>query len=148
TAHFDHEGEILVLHVDEGLLRFKFNEGDQVRIHAGDYLFTTVGEESHTGELGLNSRGQIAMNVLKGAFEVLDTASGQRSEVSVSTPFAVMDQTGKGVVSGKTIKDNFPCCPGEPHNEKCSHSSGHWGGVAIPIAIKAMGDDEKSPSSR
>jgi hypothetical protein len=225
TAHFDHEGEILVLHVDEGLLWFKFNEGDQVRIHAGDYLFTTVGEESHTGELGLNSRGQIAMNVLKGAFEVLDTASGQRSEVSVSTPFAVMDQTGKGVVSGKTIKDNFlslepdslkgqcvvagseaypisgnsrdvitvdgtwklrageytyqvvefteavmiragasqeaaraaevqsvfgvaPAAPASHTMRNVAIVAGIGGGVAIPIAIKAMGDDEKSPSSR
>lgn len=225
TASFDRNGGTLVMQVDEGLLRFSFNKGEQVQIEAGDYVFTAVGDSGNTGEMGMNRRGQIAMNVLKGAFEVLDTASGKRSELSVSTSFAAMDMTGKGRIAGQTLQDDFlslepdslkgqcvvagseayaisgntkdtitvngkwklkageytyqvvACTQealtragasteaakaavvtsvfGVPPATKTSHTmrnvaivAGVGGAVAVPVAIKAMGNNEKSPSSR
>lgn len=109
TAHFDRNGDALLLQMDEGLLRFSFKKGEEVQIKAGDYRFTAVGDSGHTGELGMNRRGQIAMNVMEGSFKVMNTANGSRTEASVGTPFAVMDQTGRGQISskGQTVEDTF-----------------------------------------
>jgi len=99
TANFARQGRALVVQVDKGLLRFNFNKGEQVQIDAGEYRFTTVSEIRNSGELGLNHRGQIAMNIVDGAFNVLNTATGRQTEVTANSPFAVMDQGGQGSVT-------------------------------------------------
>lgn len=108
AADFDRKGDAFFLRADEGLFRFRFKNDSKIEIEAGEYLFTGVGKSDLTGELGVNRRGQIAMNLITGAFEVLNTLSGERMEVSVATPFAAMDQTGRGRVvnNGKTIVDD------------------------------------------
>ena len=108
TANFARQGNALVVQVDKGLLRFNFHQGEQVQINAGDYRFTTVSDGENSGELGLNPSGQIAMNVIGGAFEVLNTATGRQTKVTASSPFAVMDQSGQGNVirNGQLISDS------------------------------------------
>jgi len=108
TANFDRKGSVFVLQADEGLFRFRFEREDNVEIEASGYLFTADGNSGLAGELGVNRRGQIAMNLMEGTFEVLNTVSGTRAEVSVAAPFAVMDQTGRGriVNRGETITDD------------------------------------------
>lgn len=107
TANFSRHGKALVVQVDQGLLRFNFNKGEEVQIDAGEYRFTTVSNIGHTGELGLNRSGQIAMNVLDGTFKVLNTATGKQTEVSSNSPFEVMAQSGQGSVSrnGESLTD-------------------------------------------
>jgi len=226
TANFDRKGDALVLQVDEGLLRFNFDKEESVEIEAGDYRFMASGDSGPTGELGINHRGQIAMNLMEGSFQALNTTTGKRTEVSIATPFAIMDQTGRGriVNDGKTITDDFLSVDPNSLQGQCvvagseayaiSNNSGNlitingnWdlgsgdytyqvvecteeamvqagasreaaenavvasvfgvtpaaqeshvvrnaaiiagvaGAVVVPLAIKAMGDDEKSPSS-
>lgn len=109
AANFDRKGDVFILRADEGLFRFRFENEDHVEIEAGDYRFKAAGNSSATGELGLNRRGQVAMNLTAGSFDVLNTVSGMRSEVSVATPFAAMDQTGRGRIAndGQTVADDL-----------------------------------------
>ncbi len=224
AANFDRRGGALVVEVDAGLLRFSFSRGEQVEIEAGGFRLRPAGDSETVGELGMNRRGQMAVNILEGAFGVLDTANGQRTEVSASRPFAVMNVTGRGRISGQTIEDDFLSLEEDSLQGRCivaggeayaisgnsrsvitingtwglkagdhayqvvdcteeamiqagasrdaakaavvtsvfgvqpvtkSHTArnaaiiaGVAGAVALPLAIKAMGGDEKSPSSR
>lgn len=107
TANFNRHDTTLVVQIDQGLLRFNFNKGEEVQINAGEYRFTTSGNIGHAGELGLNRTGQIAMNVLDGTFMVLNTATGMQTEVNSNSPFVVMDQSGNGNLTkdGELLKD-------------------------------------------
>jgi hypothetical protein len=107
TAKFTRNSDALVVDVDRGLIRFNFKKGEGVQINAGEYTFTTAGNSVSSGELGLNRSGQIAMNILDGAFAVLNTATGMQTEVDVDDPFAVLGQSGQGHLSrnGNSISD-------------------------------------------
>jgi len=107
TAKFTRNSNALVMDVDQGLIRFIFKKGEEVQINAGEYTFTTVSDIGPSGELGLNRSGQIAMNIIDGAFAVLNTATGMQTEVNADDPFAVMGVSGQGHLSrnGNTISD-------------------------------------------
>jgi hypothetical protein len=107
TAKFTRNSNALVMDVDQGLIRFNFKKGEEVQINAGQYRFTTISGIGPSGELGLNRSGQIAMNVMEGAFAVLNTASGMQTEVNTDNPFAVLGVSGQGHLSrnGNSISD-------------------------------------------
>ena len=107
TAKFTRNSNALVMDVDQGLIRFSFKKGEGVQINAGEYTFTTAGDIGPAGELGLNRSGQIAMNVMEGAFAVLNTATGMQTEVNAEDPFTVMGLSGQGHLSrnGDSISD-------------------------------------------
>jgi hypothetical protein len=107
TAKFTRSSNTLVMDVDQGLIRFNFKKGEGVQIKAGEYTFATAGDIGPAGELGLNHSGQIAMNILEGAFAVVNTATGMQTEVNADNPFEVMDLSGRGSVSrnGDSLTD-------------------------------------------
>jgi len=108
TAAFDRHDNALAVNVDQGLIRFSFNEGEEVEINAGGYRFTKAGNGGPSGELGLNRSGQIVMNIVDGAFTALNTVTGRQTEVNANSPFAVMDRTGKGNLyrNSQALTDN------------------------------------------
>jgi len=100
AAVFSRAGNTLVIEADQGLLRFYFQEGENVQINAGNYVFSTVGERlPHVGELGLGRNGEIAMNTTQGAFAVLNVATGSNSQVDANKPLIVEDQEGYGTIA-------------------------------------------------
>jgi hypothetical protein len=122
VATLSREGDTLVVHPVEGLLRFNFVKGEEVRINAGRYNFTAVGRDSaHTGELGLNRNGQVVLAMNEGAFNSLDTVSGANTEVSPGNPLEVTDLEGKGILkkSGNTLTDSSKAFFTDALNQKC-----------------------------
>jgi hypothetical protein len=109
TAEFDRHDNALAVNVNRGLIRFSFNESEAVQINAGDYRFTSAGNIGPSGELGLNRSGQIVMNIVDGAFTVLNTVTGKQAEVNADSPFAVVDRSGKGSLSkdGQLLTDDL-----------------------------------------
>ena len=107
TAKFARNSNVLVMDVDQGLIRFNFKKGEGVQIKAGEYTFATAGDIGPAGELGLNHSGQIAMNILEGAFAVVNTATGMQTEVNSDNPFEMMGLSGRGHLSrnGNSISD-------------------------------------------
>jgi hypothetical protein len=99
SATFDRQGNTLVVQAKEGLLRYNFIKGEKVQINAGKYSFASANNSAHVGELGLNSNGQIVMNVTEGVFTALNTVTGIRSEASPSHPIVLIDQDGKNTVA-------------------------------------------------
>jgi len=102
------EGNTLIVQPVEGLLRFNFVKGEEVRINTGRYNFTAVGKDSaHTGELGLNRNGQVVLSLTEGSFASVDTMNGQQTEVSPNKPLQIIVLQGKGTVAkdGKTLTD-------------------------------------------
>jgi hypothetical protein len=221
------KGDALLVRMNKGLLRFNFNDRENVQIEAGEYRFMPTGDSGAVGELGMNQSGQIAMNLQKGSFKALNTITGIQTEITVATPFAVMDLAGKGriVNDGNSVSDDFLSLGTDSLRGQCIVAgneayaisgnngnrimiNGNWGlrtdeytyqvvacteeamvqagasreaarnavvtsvfgvqptpqqshtarnaailagiggGVVIPVAIKAMGNDEKSQSSR
>jgi len=107
AATFALQGNTLVVQASQGLMRFSFNKGEDVRINAGDFQFTGGASSNRVGELGLNRSGQVVLNLTEGSFAALNTATGARSEVIPSRPLMALAQTGKGNLtqSGKTLTD-------------------------------------------
>ena len=99
---------LLSVQASQGLLRFNFKSDDPVEFNTGKYRFRAVGNgTSQVGELALNQRGQLVMNVTQGVFAAENTATGERSEVLAGKPLIIMEQTGQGSVTkgGKTLTD-------------------------------------------
>jgi hypothetical protein len=122
VATLSREGNTLVVKPVEGLLRFNFVKGEEVRINAGRYNFTAVGKDSaHTGELGLNRNGQIVLSMTEGVFNSIDTASGQQTEVTPNKPLRATDLQGKGTVSkgGNALTDASKAYTVDVLNQKC-----------------------------
>jgi hypothetical protein len=92
AATFDRQSNVLVVRANEGLLRFNFVKGENVQINAGKYTFTSANSSAHVGELGLNSKGEVILQVKEGAFTTLNNATGARSEVSTGNPLVALDQ--------------------------------------------------------
>ena len=141
TAEFTRNSNALVMDVDQGLIRFSFKKGEGVQINAGEYTFTTAGDIGPAGELGLNHSGQIAMNILEGAFAVLNTATGVQTEVNAEDPFAEAGVSGQGYLSrdGDSLTDLSLFLKPDELKGKCIvvDTSAHAikGNVAIEIKI-------------
>ncbi|HTY62852.1 MAG TPA: hypothetical protein VMG30_11435 [Acidobacteriota bacterium] len=121
AAGFSRQNKRLVIQTDQGLLRFSFKAGEEVEITAGRYDVTAVGDSRHTGELGLNRRGQIAMDVSEGAFAVLNQDTGAQTEVNPKKPLVVIAQGGQGILSnnGRTLTDTSLTLNPDELNQKC-----------------------------
>jgi hypothetical protein len=133
VAALSRQGETLVVQASEGLLRFNFLKGEEVRVHAGRYNFTAVGKDSaHVGELGLNQNGQVVLAVSEGMFDSLNTVSGERTVVSPSTPLQATELEGKGALTkgGTTLTDTSKAYKADALKGKCIVA----GGEAYPIA--------------
>jgi hypothetical protein len=141
TAKFTRNSNALVMDVDQGLIRFSFKKGEEVQINAGQYSFTRVSDIGPSGELGLNRSGQIAMNVMEGAFAVLNTATGMQTEVNADDPFEVLGVSGQGYLSrnGDSLTDLSLFLEPDELKGKCIvvETSAHAikGNVAIEIMI-------------
>jgi len=99
AATFSRQGGTLTVQANQGLLRFNFVKGENVRIKAGKYTFTSTNDSAHVGELGLTRDGEIAMNVTEGSFAALDTSTGTTSEASLGNP-VVAANPGDGSQKG------------------------------------------------
>jgi hypothetical protein len=100
AATFNRQDNTLVVKANEGLLRFNFVKGEDVKINAGKYTFTSANGSSHVGELGLNSKGEIVLQVTEGVFTALNNVTGARTEVSIGNPLVALDQaTAKGAAA-------------------------------------------------
>jgi hypothetical protein len=93
AATFNRQGNTLVVQASEGLLRFNFVKGEDIKINAGKYTFSSSNGSAHVGELALNSKGEVIMYVGEGTFTALNNATGARSEVSLGNPIVVIDQS-------------------------------------------------------
>jgi len=108
AATLSREGDMLVVAANHGLLRFNFLKGEEVRIDAGKYSFTSVGKDSaHVGALGLNTNGQVVLAASEGTFACLNTASGEVAGVFPGGSFDATDQPGQGALTkgDKTLTD-------------------------------------------
>jgi hypothetical protein len=107
AATFARQGNTLVVQASQGLMRFSFNKGEDVRINAGSYEFTGGANSSRVGELGLNRNGQVVLTLTEGTFSALNTATNSRTEVSPNRPLMVLTQSGQGSLTknGKSIAD-------------------------------------------
>jgi hypothetical protein len=92
AATFAREGKTIVVQTDQGLLRFNFKKGENVRINAGKYQFTGGVNAGRVGELGVNRSGQLVMTLTEGSFEALNTATGARTEVTAAKPLTDTNQ--------------------------------------------------------
>jgi hypothetical protein len=91
---------MLVLKAGEGLLRFNFVKGENVRINAGKYTFSSANGSAHIGDLGLNSKGEIILQVTEGVFTTINNATGARTEVSKGYPLVDLDQAKGAAAMG------------------------------------------------
>ncbi len=108
AATFSRQGNLLVVQAAQGLLRFNFYKGEAVQIIAGKFRFVAAGSDTpHTGVLGVNRNGQVAIDTLEGKFDAVNTASGKNFEVPSWATFIATDQTGTGTVTKgqKTVTD-------------------------------------------
>ncbi len=107
AANFAREGKTLVVEASQGLLRFNFLAGEQVKFDAGTYRFTTVGNSSHIGELGLNRSGQVVMTVKEGTLVAVNSATGAKTEVNPNNPLIATAQNGQGALlkGGRSVTD-------------------------------------------
>ena len=121
VANFDLREDVFVVQAEQGLFRFHFKEGDNVQFNAGTYRFDTVGSVGHSGEVGLNRNGEIAMNVIEGAFIVLNTANGTQSEVTPDSPFSVTELSGEGSLTrnGTLLTDRSQKLAPDQFKGKC-----------------------------
>jgi hypothetical protein len=93
AATFAREGKTIVVQTDQGLLRFNFKKGENVRINAGKFQFTGGIGTSRVGELGVNRSGQLVMTLTEGSFVAVNTETSARTEVTPAKPLAVTNQT-------------------------------------------------------
>jgi hypothetical protein len=107
-AAFDKDGETLVINADQGLLRFNFAEGNDVRIETSKYQFTADKASGSLGEIGLNRKGQVIMEVAQGSFSMLNKSTGAVSRIAAGQPMLLLAQSGKGLItrSGSSITDS------------------------------------------
>jgi hypothetical protein len=103
SANFAREGKTLVVQASQGLLRFNFLAGEQVQFDAGAYRFTTLGNSSHVGELGLNRGGQVVMTVAEGTLAAVNNATGAKTEVNPNNP--LIATTPSGQAAGQAATD-------------------------------------------
>jgi hypothetical protein len=105
AANFAREGKTLIVEASQGLLRFNFLAGAQVKLDAGAYRFTTVGNSSHVGELGLNRSGQIVMTVTEGTLQAVNNTTGVTTEVSPDNPLVATAQSASQEAAGQAAAD-------------------------------------------
>jgi hypothetical protein len=91
AATFNRQGDTLVVKTDQGLLRFSFDKGEKVLIEAGKFQISGSDNSKHTGVLGLNKEGEIAVTMTEGALTALNVATGVRTEITPSAPMAVLN---------------------------------------------------------
>jgi hypothetical protein len=105
-ATFDREGNILVIRADEGLLRFHFNENQNVIIDAGAYRLTSEKSSVNSGEIGLNRNGQMVVEVRQGALKALNRDTGEIVRALPGHPL-ILTQSGEGFVTqnGSSLTD-------------------------------------------
>jgi hypothetical protein len=120
-AHFAREGKTLVVQASQGLLRFNFLAGEQVKFDAGTYRFTTVGNSSHVGELGLNRSGQVVMTVAEGTLAAFNNATGSKAEVTPNNPLIATTRSGNGTLlkGGHSVTDIAKSFPANALQGKC-----------------------------
>jgi len=106
-AAFVKEGKTLVINADQGLLRFNFAKGNDVRIETEKYQFTTEGSTENLGEIGLNRNGQVIVEMAQGAFHMMNKNTGVMSLVTPGQPMLLLAQIGKGQISknGSSLTD-------------------------------------------
>jgi hypothetical protein len=121
AATFARQGDTLVVQTGQGLMRFNFQKGEDVRISAGNFEFTGGANSSRAGELGLNRSGQVVLTLTEGSFAALNTATGARTEVTPNRPLMVLTQSGQGTLakSGKTITDSSKAFSSNELKGKC-----------------------------
>jgi hypothetical protein len=107
AANFGREGKTLIVEASEGLLRFNFLAGEQVKLDAGAYRFTTIGNSGHAGELGLNRTGQVVMTLTEGTLVAVNNTTGSKTEVNPNSPLVATVQSGEGTVlnGGSSVTD-------------------------------------------
>jgi hypothetical protein len=135
SANFAREGKTLVVEASQGLLRFNFLAGEQVKFDAGAYKFTTVGNSGHAGELGMNRGGQVVMTVTEGTLVAVNNASGAKTEVSPSNPLVATVQSGEGTLlnGGHSVTDVAKSFQANELQGKCV--------VALNEAYPILGND-------
>jgi hypothetical protein len=100
SATFNRQDNTLVVQANEGLLLFSFVKGEDIKINAGKYTFSSANGSAHVGELALNSKGEVVMYVGEGTFTALNNATGVRSEVSMGNPMVAITKTAGAVAAG------------------------------------------------
>lgn len=140
AAAFDRQGKTIIVQADKGLLRFNFKKGESVQINAGKYQFTGGNDSARIGELGLDGKGQLVMNMTDGVLMALNTETGVRTEVSSTKPLTVTTQ-GSAAATGAGLATTASS------PVTAAIIAGVAAGVMVGVGIKEATDD-KSPSSR
>jgi len=139
AASFSRQGKTTLVQADKGLLRFNFKNGESVQINAGKFQFTEGSDSARVGELGLDGKGRIVMNMTEGRFEALNTETGARTEVSPAKPLNAGTQ-GSAAAAGAGVSTTSSSIT-------AGIIAGVASGVIVGVGIKEA-TDEKSPSSR
>jgi ligand-binding sensor domain-containing protein len=140
AAAFNRQGKTIVVQADKGLLRFNFKRGESIQINAGKYQFTGGNDSARVGELGLDGKGQLVMNMTEGVLVALNTETGARAEVSPTKPLNVTTQ-GSAAAKGAGLATTAYA------PVTAAIVAGVAAGVMVGVGIKEATDD-KSPSSR
>ena len=122
VAAFSREGGALIVQPVEGLLRFSFVKGEDVRIQTDRYSFTAIGRDSsHVGELGLNRNGQIVLAMTAGSFATVDNVSQEKKEVSPNQPLEAIELQGKGKIekNGNSLTDSAKAYSQDALKKRC-----------------------------
>jgi len=107
SATFSRDGKTLVIKADQGLLRFNFAKGEDVSIDTGKYRITSEGSSGNMGELGLNSKGQMIVEMLEGSVSVLNKSTGQINKATLGRPLVLFTSSGNGNITnnGSSLTD-------------------------------------------
>ncbi len=138
AAAFDRQGKTIVVNADKGLLRFNLKRGESVQINAGKYQFSGGTDTARVGELGMDGKGQLVMNMTEGVLIAMNTETGARMEVSPAKPLS------------DTAQDSAAAAGAGPAGSSpvtAAIVAGVAAGVMVGVGIKEATDD-KSPSSR
>ena len=100
AATFVREGSTLVVEASQGLMRFSFNKGEEVRINAGSFQFAGGANSNRIGELGLNKSGEVVLTLAEGSFAALNTANGARTEVNPGSPLMALNSNPGNAAQG------------------------------------------------
>ena len=82
--------------------RFNFRKGENIQIDAGKFQFTAINDSGLIGEMGLNTAGEIAVNMSEGTFIALNTETGARTEVAPSSPMVATNANSSAAAAAQS----------------------------------------------
>ncbi|HSW38964.1 MAG TPA: hypothetical protein VLL97_05670 [Acidobacteriota bacterium] len=132
SARFFRQKDQLVIHADEGQLRFVFNPGEVVHINAGDHVLTAVSGSRNSGQMSVDAAGLVEVNIVEGVFALKNQATGAQTELGEGDVLAAGTHSGTGTLSrnGRTLTDNSLSFPPNAFRNRCIVA----GKEAYPVA--------------